>query len=111
MHIQVTNFNLKGMKAEEYERTCEQLANNFANIEGLVKKYWLKNIADNLYGGIYIWADKSYMEAFSQTELFKTIANHPGLDNITSADFGILEHPTIVTRGFIFKDYLESQSK
>ena len=110
MHIQVTNFNLKGMRVEEYERTCDQLANSFANIEGLFKKYWLKNSSDNLYGGIYVWADKSYMEAFSKTELFKTVADHPSLENITSTDFGVIEHPTRVTRGLIIEDYLESKS-
>ena len=110
MQIQIINFNLKGMRLEEYERTCEHLANSFAKVDGLVKKYWLKNIAENLYGGVYIWADKSYMEAFSGTELFQTIAKHRSLENIRSTDFGVIEHPTRVTRGLIIEDYLESKS-
>ena len=75
--------------------------------KGLIKKYWLKNIPDNLYGGIYFWIDKSYMEAFSRTELFKTLASHPGLENIKSIDFSIIERPTMLTRGFISEDFLK----
>lgn len=111
MHIQVINYNLKDITVEEYERTCNQLAWGFTNVEGLNKKYWLKNSSENIYGGIYVWADKSYMEAFAQTELFNTIGTHPNLDNIKYTDFGVIEHPTRVTRGLIIEDYIESYSK
>ena len=111
MHIQVINYNLKDITVEGYERTCNQLALSFANTEGLIKKYWLKNSSENIYGGIYVWADKSYMEAFTQSELFETVVTHPNLNNIKCTDFGVIEHPTRVTRGLIIEDYDKSKSK
>lgn len=109
MHIQVTKFNLRGMSVEDYERTCDQLAYCFANVDGLIKKYWLKNSTENIYGCIYIWDDIAYMEAFSKTELFKTITNHPSLENVKSTDFEVINHPTLITRGLIIEDYLDSK--
>lgn len=110
MHIQIINYNLKDITVEEYERTCYQLALSFANTEGLIKKYWIKNSSENIYGGIYVWADKTYMEAFAQSELFKTVVTHPNFDNIKYTDFGVIEHPTGVTRGLIVEDYVNSKS-
>ncbi len=111
MHIQIINFNLKGMSTDEYEKTCDQLANSFANIEGLIRKYWLTNSSDNTYGGVYVWKNKSSMEVFSHSELFNTVANHPNLENITSTDYGVIEGPTRITGGLIVEDqYVGSSS-
>lgn len=109
MQIKVTTFKLREMSLEEYERTCDQLAHCFANIEGLLKKYWLKNSSENLYGCIYIWEDIKYMEAFSKTELFKVIANHPNFENIINTDFEVIEYPAKITRGI--NNYLENKIK
>lgn len=110
MHIQVINYNLKDITIEEYERTCDQLALSISNTEGLIKKYWIKNSSENIYGGIYIWADKSYMDAFAQSELFKTVVTHPNLDNFKNTDFGVIENPTGVTRVLIIEDYNKNKS-
>jgi len=40
----------------------------------------------------------------------RVVADHPSLENITSTDFGVIEHPTRITRGLIIEDYLEGKS-
>ena len=101
MHIQIVNFNLKGVSEEDYKKLCDELSQAFADMPGLISKVWLANPATNTYGGVYTCRDRQAMEAFTQTELFKAVANHPNLENITSSDFGVLEGPTQVTRGLV----------
>src|SRR3989442_11606244 len=101
MHIQIINFQLKGVTEAEYQQQCDQLAPAFADLPGLLSKVWLANSATNTYGGVYTWRDRQAMEDFTRSELFKGVASDPNLDAITSNDFGILESPTRVTNGLI----------
>lgn len=99
MHIQIVNFNLKGVSEADYRALCDQLAPAFAVMPGLLSKVWLADAATNTYGGVYTWQNKAAMQAYMQSEIFNNVVNHPNLTNITSKDFGILEGPTEVTHG------------
>lgn len=101
MHIQIINFNLKGVSQQEYSKLCNELAPAFAGLPGLVSKVWLADPTTNTYGGVYTWADRKTMEDFTKTQLFNAVATHPNLANITSKDFAVMEEPTRITRGLI----------
>ncbi len=98
--VQIINFNLSGMSETEYEQTCDNLAGSFAEVPGLLAKYWLSDRANNSYGGVYLWEDRTSLERFTRSELFNSVATHPNLVNISSQVFDVLEGPTRVTRGF-----------
>jgi hypothetical protein len=70
-------------------------------VPGLLAKLWLANSAANLYGGVYTRRDRQDMENFTRTELFRGMAAHPNLADITSTDFAIMEGPTRVTHGLL----------
>lgn len=55
MHIQIVNFNLKGVSEADYRALCDQLAPAFAVMPGLISKVWLADAATNTYGGVYTW--------------------------------------------------------
>lgn len=97
MHIQVVNFLLKGITRREYEAACEELAPAFAAVPGLISKIWLADEHSNTYGGVYTWRDRSAMEAYLKSDLFRSVATHPNLADMTSRDFSVLEAPTKVT--------------
>lgn len=99
MHIQIVNFNLKGVSEADYRALCDQLAPAFAAMPGLIAKVWLADPDSNTYGGVYTWENKAAMEAYMQSEIFNNVVNHPNLANITSKDFSILEGPTQMTHG------------
>ena len=99
MHIQIINFRLRGIDQEQYARTCDDLAPAFAAIPGLLNKVWLANSETGTFGGIYTWRDRAAMERHTQSDLFRTVATHPNLADITSSDFEVMEGPTRVTRG------------
>ena len=101
MHIQIINFRLKGVSEEDYAGLADELAPSYAAVPGLVRKVWLADSENGVYGGVYVWQDRQAMEDFAQTELNKSVATHPNLDDVTSTDFGVLLGPTAVTRGSI----------
>ncbi|HAM58594.1 MAG: hypothetical protein A2X51_03655 [Candidatus Rokubacteria bacterium GWC2_70_24] len=101
MHIQIINFHLKGVSEQDYGRLCDDLAPAFASVPGLLAKVWLANSAANAYGGVYTWRDRQDMENFTRTELFRGVATHPNLADITSTDFAVMEGPTRVTHGLL----------
>lgn len=100
MHVQVINFHLKGMSDAQFRALCDELAPAFAELPGLIAKLWLADPGSNTYGGVYTWEDRAAMEHFTKTKLFEAVATHPNFAEITSRDFGILEGPTRVTRGY-----------
>ena len=99
MHIQIINFNLEGINRAEYEAVCNELAEAFAALPGLISKHWLADDENNTYGGVYIWESKDSYEAYLKSDLFAGVGANPALTNIVSKDFDVIEGPTRVTRG------------
>ena len=97
MHIQIVNFKLKEISRPDYDALCDQVAPAFAEIPGLISKVWLESDNTNTYGGVYTWRDRPAMEAFLKSDLFRTVATHPNLTDITSRDFAVQERPSGVT--------------
>ena len=99
MHIQIINFNLDGIGRSEYDQVCDDLAQTFADVPGLISKHWLPNDGTNTYGGVYVWESKDAYEAFIASELFAAVGGNPALANVSSLDFDVIEAPTRITRG------------
>jgi hypothetical protein len=99
MHVQIINFNLKGIGVENYLGQVESIAPAFAGLPGLISKTWLANSETNTYGGVYVWADREAMEAYRETDIYKGMLANPHFESIKAYDFAILESPTRVTRG------------
>ena len=101
MHVQIINFRLRDISEEDYRGHCEAIAPAFANLSGLVSKTWLANPETNTYGGVYVWRDRRAMEEYEETDIYKGMLTNPHFDGVTIKDFGILEHPTYITRGMV----------
>ena len=107
MYLQLINFNLKDLSFADYEELCSTISGQFASVAGLTAKFWLSDVNNNVFGGVYIWESKTSMEEFKNSELFGAVASHPNLINISSRGFDVLDGPTRITRGFYLEDYLE----
>lgn len=101
MHIQIVNFNLKGLSDQEFRKVCEDGAATFAALPGLISKVYLADPATNTYGGVYTWRSRADMENYLKTDLYKGVVNHPNLANVTSKDFAVIEAPTQIARGLV----------
>jgi hypothetical protein len=97
-HIQVVTFQLAGLEPDAYRAHCEASAPRFAEIPGLRAKAWLTNPSVNTYGGVYAWESRETMEAYVSGPIFGALLASPGVANVTTRDFGVLERPTEITR-------------
>lgn len=78
---------------------CDELAPAFTDVPGMHAKVWLADPATNTYGGVYTWRDRTAMEDYARSDLFRSVLSHPNFLDLTSRDFEVLEGPTAVTRG------------
>ena len=99
MHIQIVNFNLNDVSRQDYENSCNEIAQAFADLPGLRSKYWLADEENNTYGGVYLWESREAMQSYLESDLFNQVATNPAFKNVSSKDFGVLEGPTKTTRG------------
>jgi putative monooxygenase ydhR len=97
-HIQVVTFQLAGLEPDAYRAHCEASAQAFTEIAGLREKAWLANPSVNTYGGVYAWESRQAMEAYVSGPIFGALVANPGVANVTTRDFGVLERPTEITR-------------
>lgn len=101
MHMQVVTFSLKDLPEDAYRAACEQLAPAIRDVPGLISKVFLANPATNTYGGVYTWRDRSAMDAFRESEIFRGLAQNPNLADVRSQDFGVFEEATRISRGLV----------
>ena len=97
MHILIINFNLQDLSRVQFEEACQELAQTFAEIPGLITKTWLANEETNTYGGVYHFENKQAMLDYKESEVFAAIGANPGFVNPVITVFGILEGPSKVT--------------
>jgi hypothetical protein len=96
-HIQVITFQLAGLEPDAYRAHCEASAPAFTEIPGLRAKAWLANPATNTYGGVYAWESREEMETYLSGPIFGELLANPGIADVTTRDFGVLERPTEIT--------------
>ncbi len=99
MHIAILNFQLKNTTVAQFRKQCDELAPALAQTPGLISKVWLADATGNTYGGVYTWKDRAAFQAFTQSDLAKTMFNNPSIVDVTVRDYAVLEGPTKVTRG------------
>jgi hypothetical protein len=97
MHVLIVKFHLKDLDEAQYTRMCDEVAPMFAAIPGLASKLWLNNSYTGTYGGVYIFESRDALNRFQDSDLFRSLAVHKNLTNITADDFEVLEAPTRVT--------------
>ena len=97
MHAQVVTFGLNGITEEQFHEDCESKTQLFANLPGLLAKFWLRDPETNTYGGVYVWADQETYERYVKGEIFDAIKANEHLKNVESRDFGVFEDLSAAT--------------
>jgi hypothetical protein len=97
MHAQVVTFELNGITEDQFHDAAGADAPTFANLPGLLAKFWLRDPEMNTCGGIYIWADQEAYEGYIKGEIFNAIKGDEHLKNVESRDFDVFEDLTSIT--------------
>ena len=96
--IQVVNFNLEGITHDDFMGVANEVASNFAALNGLISKVWLSDKSNNTYGGVYSWASQDACESYRNGELYAgALANNPNFVNLSDKGFAVLEGPSKIT--------------
>ena len=93
----VVTFGLNGITEEQFHDASGADAQMFANLPGLLAKFWLRDPEANTYGGVYIWADQEAYEGYLKGEIFNAIKADGNLKNVESRDFDVFEDLTAQT--------------
>ena len=72
MYILIINFKAD-ITHDEYEEIAGKDAPIFANIPGLKHKYFLFNHETKIFGGCYLWEDKTSLDAYKAGDIYKSI--------------------------------------
>jgi Putative mono-oxygenase ydhR len=97
-HIQIVTFQLDGLEPAAYRAHAEAAAPAFTQIPGLRAKAWLANPSTNTYGGVYAWESREAMEAYIGGPIFGALLANPGIADVVTRDFEVIERPTQITR-------------
>ena len=97
MHILIINFNLQDLSRAQFEEACQELAQTFAELPGLITKTRLATEETNTQGGVYHFENKQAMLDYKESEVFAAIGANPAFINPVITDFGILDGPSKVT--------------
>ena len=97
MHAQVVTFELNGITEEQFHEAARADTKIFANLPGLLAKFWLRDPERNTCGGVYIWSDQEAYERYIKGEVFNAIRADQHLKNVDSRDFGVFEDLSSLT--------------
>jgi Putative mono-oxygenase ydhR len=97
-HIQIVTFQLAGLEPDAYRAHAETAAPAFTQIPGLRAKAWLASPSTNTYGGVYAWESREAMEAYVSGPIFGALLANPGIADVVTRDFEVIERPTEITR-------------
>ena len=100
MRAQMITYQLTDISQEEYLRQMVVPdAPVLANVPGLISKVWLADEAKNMFGGFYLWENKTAMDAFMRSDLVKAVVSRPFVKNVSSVDFEVNQNASSITRG------------
>lgn len=100
MHAQLITYQLQDISHAEYlKQMVEPDAPVLAEVTGLISKVWLTDEEKNTFGGFYLWESKTVMENFMHSDLVKAVVSRPFVKNVSSADWQVNQHASLITRG------------
>jgi hypothetical protein len=100
MQAQLITYQLADISQADYRaRMVEPDAPVLANVPGLISKVWLADEEKNVFGGFYLWENKTAMETFMHSDLVRAVVSRPFVKNVSSVDFEVNQHASLITRG------------
>lgn len=79
MIVQVVRFKSRLSDAEDLEQ-YEARAPRYRAMPGLLQKYYLRYTDTEEYGAVYLWQSEGALQAFSESELRRTIPDAYEID-------------------------------
>ena len=103
MSGKILQINFKfNVSSSEYTEAVTPMAENIANVPGLLWKVWLMNETNQEAGGIYWFNDAASLENYLESPIVATISQHPALEDISVKIFDNIAALSEVTNGPVY---------
>ena len=96
---QILQVNFKfNVPREQYENAVSPMAQDIADVPGLLWKVWLMNDKESEAGGVYLFADEASVEAYKGSPIVASVLSHPALGDFSIKQFEVLDKISRITR-------------
>lgn len=83
---------------EAFTAANEENAPVFAAVDGLLAKIWIVDPDSNTYGGIKLFGESAALDAYLESELFKSILEEPSFEDVSYRRYRVIEELTAKTQ-------------
>jgi Putative mono-oxygenase ydhR len=99
MHVQVVTYRMAEKTSDpKFIEANQEFAEMMAAVPGLVAMVWLKGADENVYGGLYLWENRTTCETFLAGELWAEVLDDDSALDLTSHDFAVMGELTRITQ-------------
>ena len=100
MHVQVVTYRLDDgdVSDDEFVAANEEFAALMNAVPGLLAKVWLRNVGEDVYGGLYLWHDRGAYDDFIASELWTAVLTDASVSDLVSRDFETMDELTRSTQ-------------
>lgn len=70
----------------------------FTDVDGLLAKIWIVDPESTTYGGIYLFRDRAALDAYLESDLFKSILAEPSFEGANYRRYQVIEELTAKTQ-------------
>ena len=91
MQVLTVKYELSEMTLDTHAQLAKDVVGNFVpdKIKGLISKTFIGNLEKGVYGGVYYFNDKTSVDGYLASDLWKGIASHPNLINFKTESYSV----------------------
>ena len=83
---------------EQFTAATAEHAPVFAELDGLLAKIWITDAESGTYGGIYLFRDRTALDAYLESDLFESIRAEPSFERMSWRSYRVLDELTARTQ-------------
>ena len=83
---------------EQFTAALAENAPVFAEVDGLQVKVWIADPESGTYGGIYLFGDRTALDAYLESDLFAGILAEPSFEGTSWRCYQVLDELTARTQ-------------
>ena len=97
MEALIVTFQTHGSQ-EQFTAATAEHAPVFAEVDGLLAKIWIADPESEIYGGIYLFRDRTALDAYLESDLFESIRSEPSFEGTSWRCYQVLDELTAGTQ-------------
>ena len=97
MEALVVTFKTEASQEQFTAATAEHVP-VFAELDGLLTKIWINDPESSTYGGIYLFRDRTALDAYLEGDVFAGILAEPSFEGASWRSYHVLDELTAGTQ-------------